>query len=44
MEGRSLQVEGVQWALELVVSHVAKKEEKKKNKVIRWSTEKMEEK
>ena len=49
MEGKSLQVEGVQRAPELPVSQVSTKEkeqqkEKKKRKGKRWSTEKMEEK
>ena len=49
MEGKSLQVEGVQRAPELLVSQVftkdeEPKEEEKKMKVVGWSTEKMEEK
>ena len=46
MDGKSLQVEGVQVAPELMVSRVFPKEkeqkkEKKKSKVKGWSTEKM---
>ena len=49
MEGKSLQVEGVQTAPELPVSQVLMKEEEpkkemKKSKVAGWSTEKMDEK
>ena len=49
MEGKSLQVEGVQKAPELLVSHVFTKEkeqekEQKKSKMIGWHTDKMEEK
>ena len=49
VEGKSLQVEGVQRAPELLVSQVVTKEkepkkEKKKSKVVGWSTVKMEEK
>ena len=49
MEGKSLQVDGVQKVPDLFVSQVATKEkepkkENKKRKVVGWSTEKMEEK
>ena len=49
MDGKSLQVEGVQKPTELLVSQVLTKKkeqnkEKKQSKVVGWSTEKMEEK
>ena len=48
MEGKRLQVEGVQKVLEFLVSQVVTKEkepkkEKKKTWLVRWSTEKMRE-
>ena len=49
MDGKSLQVEGVQEPTELLVSQVLTKKkeqhkEKKQSEVVGWSTEKMEEK
>ena len=49
MDGKSLQVEGVQKPTELLVSQVLTKKkeqhkEKKQSKVVGWFTEKMEEK